>query len=1306
MRLAKMTLVGFKSFADRTEFTFDAPITGIVGPNGCGKSNVVDAIKWVLGERSAKSLRSKEMADVIFAGSAGRKPTGMASVILTFDNPLIDDTEPASSAASERIALHELGLDDEFGDGDAESNVKNNGVRATRARALPISTEQVDVERRLYRDGTSAYLINGKKARLRDIRDLFLDTGVGADAYSIIEQGKVDSMLLASPQERRTIFEEAAGVAKFKVRRIEAQRKLERTEVNLVRVREQLQSTERRLRIVKGQAERARKFKTLDVELRGLKMAHAFHLHHELLTKLDELTSRLQELSALRTEAAAEVEGVEAQKQEADLARHDLVAEHRDLESQKTGAEHRAHTARERKTLLERSAEETLQQSEVERARLEELIARADELAEQAERHRDECGRLEANVKEAEERLTSVTERRARIQTEMADDRARLMELKAACANIDRDRTGLVSRLESERQRIASMGDDADRIRAVMEETRAERLRLAEQKDELQASIEGLRESTADLERKLAASERSAQALSSDQEEASTRLNSLEQRRIAHESRGAALTEMIESRAGLGDAVRAVLDRRDEEGPEGVFSPVIAPLADLITTDAEHAGAVEAALGANLQALVIESTHRLIDDGALAELPGRVTFIERIAGASASDQQHDPIVVDSMGRIRRVLDAVSADDRARGVLERLLGRTYIAPDLDSALMLRAGAHAPGARFVTTAGEVLEADGRIIAGPHVAGEEDGAGILQRTTELRELNEKMARLDASIERDRETLTALGEQWERVDMTRTELRQSIATEQRSLVLAESTLERIEGEDARAKRDQARQYDELQSLVERSAALRSEQAELEQKAESLQRLHAEQTALARKAEESLEERENELHQATEDMSTSRVHASQCADQLRNTERELRRVAVEQDEANASADRTREELRRHEARVAERREAIEGAEREAQQAIALAKEAGVQIGAMSERLSAADRRSQSLAESLNESREQMRAVEREWHDFEINRREIEVKREAVEQRAMEDVNLDLNAEHPEYQELMAAGDVAPIDPELVQGEIDELRKQIKKLGNVNLDAIEEETQLEERNEDLIQQVADIDEARVKLEDLIEKLSIASEQRFKDSFEAIQANFAGPDGMFRKLFGGGRAEVRLMPDPETGEIDWLESGVEVRAKPPGKEPRSISQLSGGEKALTAVALLLAIFESKPSPFCVLDEVDAALDEANVGRFCETVKKFTDTSHLIIITHHKRTMQAADQLYGVTMQERGVSTRVSVRLDQVSANGAIKADAKTSKAPKKTEPTPEPATPTSNGSVRVKLADMRQEQATPVESSVS
>ncbi len=1271
MRLSRLTLSGFKSFADTTEFTFDAPVTAIVGPNGCGKSNVVDAIKWVLGERSAKSLRGKEMADVIFAGSAGRAPGGLASVKLTFENPELTEEQLARlrEAAEERgtpsspepdsAAAAELAEGIEAELGEASALLVRGGERR---RALPIDTETVEVERRLYRDGASHYLINGARARLKDIRELFLDTGVGADAYSIIEQGKVDALLLANPVERRQFFEEAAGVARFKARRIEAQRKLERAEANLVRAREQLDSTERRLRLVRGQAAKARKFKELDVTLRGLKAALAFDQFDDLCERLTGLTSRLHDLGGERESAIALVAELEEARQEAEIARHDAITRQQALERERSAAEHRRQTAEQRRAMTLRALEDAQRQLAEDERRHNDLGSRLSTMAgawSEAERERIT---LTAALEEAEVALREVGAERETVQAALAELRVKLAERRAEVSSIDRERTGIEARVEADRRRLQALEEQASRMDARAKALAEEADEASRTVAEIDTVLQDRRARLSTLERESATLSASSTSVSDEQRSLSERLSEMEQRHARIDSRRLTLQEMAESREGLGEAVKAVLDRRDRErdaGGDGLFARVIGPLADAIHVEAQDAVAVEAALGPSLQALLVERASDIADQRLLGALDGRVSFIPIDMGQVEHAPRSPEVPFYSPGRFMPMARLVRTEPNLEPVLERLLGRTYLVTDLDAAMMLAAGPLAGlGARFVTRSGVLLEADGRIVAGPLGGAGEAGEGLLQRRSELALLVGQIAVLDAQLHSDRAALRSLDERAAEIGARVAELRVAIATEQRALVGEESRRERLESDRTRLERDRSMAIEDAREATERATGVRQEQSELTRKAESLRRLHDERVELTQQIERELESHQSRLEAANERLTSAKVEAGQRGEKLTSLRRELRRVELERDEAERQRERLREAVESRRSTLAEDHAVIQASAVEIESAQAQAHEAGEQLALLADEAAAQIAAAAQAGERLNAARSRCDHLNRDWNSLELTKRELEVRRENVEERAQEDIGLDLRNEHPHYSQMMADGGVARIDAESTAAEIEELRQTIARLGNVNLDAIDEESVLESRNDELVRQVADIDAARARLEELITRLNDASRDRFKTIFEAIQSSFSGPSGMFRRLFGGGRAELRLVPVPETGEIDWLESGIEVTAKPPGKEPRSISQLSGGEKTMTAVALLLSIFQSNPSPFCVLDEVDAALDDANVERFGAIVRQFLDRCHFIIITHNKRTMQTADQLYGVTMQERGVSKRVSVRFDQVGEDGRI------------------------------------------------
>ena len=469
MRLAKLSLNGFKSFADPTDFSFDEPMIGIVGPNGCGKSNIVDAIKWVLGERSSKSLRGKEMIDVIFAGSASRKPSGMASVTLTFENPILGVREDATEGVSEHDSVPSGASDPGQPNRSDESASEASVLLASRNgrihRGLPIDTDHVEVERRLYRDGTSQYLINGQRARLRDIRELFLDTGIGADAYSIIEQGKVDAMLVASPQERRTIFEEAAGIARYKQRRIESERKLQRADANLAVTREQLAGTERRLRTVKGQAAKARKFVALDSEMRALRMALSFDQYEDLRERLNGLTSQLADLQLRRAETVESLSRAEQRKQDAELDRHELQGEHRRVEEERISATHAAESAAQRKHLTERALEETQRQIGTDTQRLDEIQQKLDEIRRAIARQTEAIRHHEGTLAQADGTLDRIGAERAGFLEAIADYRADLGDRRASSLNIERERSALLTSVLADEKRAETLRAEAEELK-------------------------------------------------------------------------------------------------------------------------------------------------------------------------------------------------------------------------------------------------------------------------------------------------------------------------------------------------------------------------------------------------------------------------------------------------------------------------------------------------------------------------------------------------------------------------------------------------------------------------------------------------------------------------------------------------------------------------------------------------------------------------------------------------------------------------------------------------------------------------
>ncbi len=1257
MRLAKLTLSGFKSFADTTEFRFDLPIIGVVGPNGCGKSNVVDAIKWVLGERSAKSLRGGAMLDVIFAGSASRKPSGMAAVTLTFDNPIVDE---AIVRAERQRASGGIEGDPELAAAAEESESlgdhEHSIVRRSQVthRRLPIDADTVDVTRRLYADGRSEYLINGKKVRLRDIRELFLDTGIGNDAYSIIEQGKVDAMLMANPLERRSILEEAAGVAKFRARKIEAARKLEHAEKNLVVIREQLASTERRLRIVRGQADKAKRFQVLDARRRELRTSLALDIYHELHEHLHGLTSELSTLTAERDAAHAALHGLEEAKQAAELHRHEVQVRHHALEQKRLELTSQGQQARQRVEFSERSLADVRQSIADETKRLADLEAGIANLASRIAEAEQTIAACAEAAADAERSVAKASEERAKATTLALEEKSAHERIRDLLTGVERERSQISGRLASLEARAHSLAEQRSKLAGrrdpfarELDQHRvarsAARVRTLVSEDQIQRFQRELDERT-----------HVAQQLGDRQTTLGTTLAGLRDERTSLESRRRVLDDLQKSREGLGDAVKAILADRARDPSK--YPTIRGVMADLIETDRDHADLVEAALGERLELLLVESL-----DGLMISLPE----FRQLEGRAAFAPTALPPAIRSIGAVpgaTPILEYVRCEPIARAWLERMLGDTFVVDEIETAVRLGRGPLA-GCRIVTRSGELLEGDGTLVLHPAETGDGGAgfAGVLKRRAELAEVVTALSSLAlriASLELDlSQVASESGQQKVRVR----ELSEKLQESRRALIDANYQGERLEQLIRRIEGEWARIDEEDRELASRATAVETEREQLATRVATLDEQIAAERGRAEETRAAYERAAATVAQLGETLGVARGRLGEANANLENARRERRSLqgAIEHSQRQVQA--VREQVERRSSQIARLDEAIvEATEVVNVSDAGLQELAGSFVGiesAMKEAAVEVERTSGALATG----RSTAAVFERNWHAVEMSRRELEIKRENLEENSLRESELDLPARYPEHREARAAEGFVAIDRELGEKEVQELSQEIRRLGHVNIDAIEELGTLEQKNQELESQLKDIDEAKAQLERLISQLDDVSRNRFEETFKAVREHFASNDGMFRRLFGGGSADLYLLPfedGPRAGQTDWLESGVEIRAKPPGKEPRVISQLSGGEKTMTAVALLMAIFQSKPSPFCVLDEVDAALDESNVERFCATLKQFLDRSHFIVITHHKRTMQSCDMLYGITMPQRGVSKRVAVRFEEVANDGRI------------------------------------------------
>ncbi|RPG07415.1 MAG: chromosome segregation protein SMC [Phycisphaera sp. TMED24] len=1197
MRLERLTLSGFKSFADATEVRFDAPINGIVGPNGCGKSNVVDALKWVLGERSAKSLRGGSMLDVIFAGAHARSPSDLAKVELVFSNPIVSRDE--------------------------------NGQPK---RELPIDTEEVSIGRALDRDNNSRYLINGAKAKAKDIRELLYGTGMGKGGYAMIEQGQVAAMLQAKPEERRRILEEAAGISGFRDRRQESSRSLERSESKLEVFRASLASTERRLKTIRNQAERARRYQVLESERVDLQR----HLLTETFLRLE---SELNEAIQRRREAAAEGAVWLAALEQSEV----------DLTVKKQG-ETEAWQQR-------RKAEQSQSKAEAEHAAAAEALRAAEERYESATKANAEDQRELEELDARESGLKVERENNDRLNHEASSqlDKTRVT-LDVAVAARTRTRQMAV---DAERQAIRAeeavteTQQEAERRRSEAAASEARREGTREQEEAANERLQNLREETATVAQKLelargsfSAAERvkilaeentsiQAATLSSLGEQQSLLASNLSEIRAAEariQSRLDALVELRQSREGLAEGVRKVLER-----PEA-HPGLIGVLAELIETDADSADRLELALGEHAQTLVFDSRQAAQQaSDRLADAPGRVKI-------ASLEPQGSNISPRSSGSRPSVLDGIRISGPGAWLTTRILQFTYPATNLQDAK--QQSRRLREARFLLDNGTVLETDGRIVVGR----ESSAAGTIVRRAEERQLQEELDELLVRQLRLNENLAGVqaGEQEARQNLEDANLKEREARE--ALNNLQAQIDREEADQRRLRTETESAEQTCASMAARSkqfTMLAEEARERAQVAEdrlgTLRSARDEARALLelhRKDDTAAEKAVDDAHEAHREAAT---HAEAARRTLAATARELdesikrrqiwlerrERRQAEQKHSEESRNANQDRLNLAESIVEKRRSESTEANQHAEAAVAARQE----------------------AESAREiPRNGSIDAEKELQHVEGLLARIALEREHLQEsiRTEETFQLeDIAASAAEFKPTSSDDS----DRASREERLETVRKEIRALGHINLDAIQEEQELDENNEKLIEQVADLESTIVRLTELIERLDTESRTMFGDAFERIRDHFAGDDGMFRQLFGGGSAQLELVPT-ESGDIDLLESGIEIRATPPGKRPRVLSQLSGGEKTMTAVALVMSIFRSNPSPVCVLDEVDAALDEANVARFCKTIQSFTDRSQFVVITHRKLTMRSCQRLYGVTMQERGVSKLVGVRVDDI------------------------------------------------------
>lgn len=1183
MILKALEMQGFKSFPDKTVLEFNKGITAVVGPNGSGKSNISDAVRWVLGEQSTKTLRGSKMEDVIFSGTDVRKAKGFAEVTLRLDNT---------------------------------------------DRSLNKDSDEVSVTRRYYRSGDSEYLVNGESARLRDVNELFMDTGLGRDGYSIVGQGKIADMVSPKASERRDMLEEAAGISHFRYRRGDAIKRLAQAEENLVRLRDILSELESRVGPLKAQSEKAQKFIVLAGERKNLEIGIWLNTIDKTGEKMRDQEHKIEIAEASHKEAQDELSKIGEMIDKAADGTRDINIKLEEIRNSASGFEEKLSDIDSQIKVAENSIlhnnetierinrdkaaeNETEQNIDAAVSAAQECIQKAEEQIADATRQMDELSKQEETY-----RLSSseFSDRAAALSGEISALSVRLADCRVTAETAN-------SSIEEIRSRISaideSMGTRKDDYDALLKRKADAEASLKEIQDEIVSVKNAIDGYTLRFENR-------------GKKADSVKLAIDEKQRELHkgQDRVRLLEDLEKNMEGYFGAVKAVM----KESGRGALRGIYGPVSQLITVKDKYSAAIETALGAAVQNIVVDNeTDAKRAMGFLKEhRAGRATFlpITAIKGRVLSEQGLD----DQYGFVSIASDLVSYDNKYSEIIRWLLGRTAVAEDIDSAIAI-AKKYSYRFRIVTLDGQVINAGGSMTGGSRV----QNAGILSRGNEIERLKGSLASMQKELDGMLSDYKLLSE---------------------DASAAKAELEGAEGDLLRAKEENIRREGELKLASDKLTSVSSGVKELLEEKETLEKRIESVSSGAEAArsqidelKETLENKEKELESITGDSKTLQKNREEVA--TKAAEIRLRIVSLQKDVEANTDEITR--LKNRKTGHLDRLSELDGEIREIE-------EKNDELRALTERLSADEKALKAnhgdAQNQINELISQRDELEKQANDLRLHERAKSEERERLsgdiarlEERkiAMRNEYDNLTSKlYDEYQltrREAAALEIEIDDYSLAAKRLAELKSQIRALGSVNVSAIEEYKEVSERYEFLSGQINDVETSRAELNKMIDDLTGKMAEQFREQFNRINSCFGQT---FIELFGGGKAELRL-----EDERDVLGSDIEIKVQPPGKNVQNINLLSGGEKGLSAIALLFAILKVTPAPFCIFDEVEAALDDVNVSRYAQYVRRMTKNTQFILITHRRGTMEEADVLYGVTMQEKGVSKLLELKTAEMA-----------------------------------------------------
>ena len=1179
MYLKSIEVHGFKSFANKINFQFHNGITGIVGPNGSGKSNVADAVRWVLGEQKVKQLRGASMQDVIFAGTELRKPLGYAYVAITLDN-----------------SDHHLSID----------------------------YEEVTVARRIYRSGESEYMINGSLCRLKDVHELFYDTGIGKEGYSIIGQGQIDKILSGKPEERRELFDEAAGIVKFKRRKSAAQKKLEDEKQNLLRVNDILSELEKQTGPLEKQAETARIFLKKREELRILDVNMFLLENRSLRNRLEEMQEKQETADADLKQASARYEEIKERYEQIQLEVETLdrrMEEVRENLSEKALFQGR----------LEGDINVLKEQVNSARGSEEHLLSRQEDLNQEWKEKTKEKGELLRRKVEIEQQLADSRQRRGAAREQLAQVQTRIQSLteqmeagKNSIIEALNDRAGIKSRLGSFHTMTEQINIRKAELTSRLLCAKSDEVKQEEQLKQLRAEFEKVSRSILEWNDAQTVLEEQLGQIHDELGEKDRSLRDLQVSYHQVKSKLDTITNLTERYEGYGGSVKRVMECRKEE------AGIIGVVADIIQVEKKYETAIETALGGSIQNIVTEdeATAKRMIEFLKHNRAGRATFLP-LTSITGSQPFRQIQVLDEEGVIGLADTLVQVEPRFQKVAGSMLGRILVVDHMDHAVKI-ARKYQYSIRMVTLEGELLVPGGAISGGAF----KNSSNLLGRRRELEALKEQSAAYLSQID-------GILDEIEEIKKKRTQLRRTLEDTKGHLqdAFIEQNTARMNVIAAEEKKQEAETG--LETLKKEEQELELRIREVQERRAGIEKELEESYQQEQDTQERLQNFQKELDEWKE---AEGIRYREAAEQELETEKlqqqqefhlsNMMRIEGELERCHKELEAVQEGLRNNQKEVEERKQKIEELKKDLEDSDLTRSEAEKQLQDDIKQKEALVVTQKGFFQERESLSGQITGLDKEVYRLHMQKEKLE---EALEAQ----INYMWNEYEITLSDALSLQQNEMQDLERIKKEAAELKDEIRKLGDVNVNAIRDYREVMDRYLFLKGQHDDLVEAEKALLHIIDELDTAMRRQFREKFAEIAAEF---DKVFKEMFGGGKGTLELMEAE-----DLLEAGICIVAQPPGKKLQNMMQLSGGEKALTAIALLFAIQNLKPSPFCLLDEIEAALDESNVSRFAKYLHKLTKNTQFIVITHRRGTMEKADRLYGITMQEKGVSTLVSVNL---------------------------------------------------------